>query len=79
MSAVSENIIGNCNTMEEIRKAVQENTGMKEDLEDSTEFVKVLMSSVFQRLVRSKGLNFFPAACTHEVEAFFSKLCDIDR
>ena len=76
MSDESEKKISSFNTTEEIRKAVQENP---EDFEDSVEPVKVLMSLVLQCLsLKEKSFLLFPAARTHKMKAFFSKLCDID-
>lgn len=71
--------ISNCNTMDEMQKVMQENPNLKEEWEDSIEPVKVLMSSVFQRLnLKDKAFLVFPAATDHEMKAFFSCLCDID-
>ena len=79
MSDASEKKVSNCNTMDEMRKVMQENPSLKEEWEDSIEPVKMLMSSVFQRLnLKDKAFLVFPAATDHEMEAFFSCLCDID-
>lgn len=48
MSDENKKKISSCNTMEEIRKAAQENP---EDFEDSIEPVKVLMLTVFNVLL----------------------------
>ena len=48
MSDQNEKKISSCNTMDEIRKAVQENL---KDFEDSVEPVKVLMLSALNILV----------------------------
>jgi hypothetical protein len=72
MDDASEKKVSNCNTMDEMRKVVRENPGLKEEWEDSIEPVKVLMSSVFQRLsLKDKAFSIFPAAADHEMEASF--------
>lgn len=79
MSNDHEKMISSCSTMDEVRKAVQANQGLKEGLEDSMEPLKILMASVFQRLsLKDKPFSIFTAATAHEMEAFFSYLIDID-
>ena len=77
MSAEHEKSLSTCNAMKEIRKL--SNPGFEEALCDSLESVKLLMSSVFQRLVlKDKPFQIFKAASKHQMDALWNVVGDVD-
>ena len=78
MSDDMESTLRKCNSMEEIRKEVQNKPPLKEALQDSIEPVKLLLASIFQRLeLKEVPFSMFCSATDHEVEGFFDILQNI--
>ena len=79
MEAKFEKVISRCNSIDDIRKEVENVPGLKEAVLDSVEPVKALISSLFMRLsLKDKGFRCFNAATTHEIEGLFDHLHDIE-
>lgn len=66
MEEVYEAAIKSCNSLADLRKKAKDNNDLEQAIRDSVESVKILMSSIFQRLsLKDKPLKVF-AACSSE-------------
>ena len=71
-----ESAVANCNSMAQLRKVAEKNPVVKDGSLDSVSPVKILISSVFQRLeLNGKKIESFPAATVAE---FWSNLKSVD-
>ena len=57
-----ETVMNHCSNMQEVRQAAKDNASLKDAFQDSLEPVKVLLSSIFQRL----KLKDQPMKCFHQ-------------
>ena len=74
-----EAIINRCSNMQEVRQAAKDNIAFKDAFQDSLEPVKVLLSSVFQRLkLKDEPIKCFRLASVSEMEALCSFILEID-
>lgn len=79
MSDVCEQSMNQCSSMKDIRAAAVNNANLEEALGDSLESVKLLLSSIFQRLkLKDCPFQVFQGASKHEMDAFWSVVTDID-
>lgn len=74
-----EAAISSCNSIQDVRKVIEDTPGLKEALQDSKEPTKVLIYSLFSRLsLKDKSMLSYSPASEHEIEAFFDILHDIE-
>ena len=77
MSEEYERVLSTCSSMKEIRRLTS--PGLQEALRDSLESVKLLISSMFQRLVlKEKPFRVFEAASKHQMEGLWNVVGDMD-
>ena len=75
-----ESAVANCNSIAQLRKVAEKNSAVKDGTLDSISPVKILMSSVFQRLeLKGKNIQSFPAATVADIEEFWSSLKLVDE
>ena len=74
-----EEPLKHCTSMDDICKEVSKNQALNEALQDSIEPVKLLLTSVFQRLeLKRQPFKVFCAASDHKIEGFFDILRNIE-
>ena len=67
-----ESAVANCNSIAQLRKVAEKNPTVKDGTLDSISPVKILMSSVYQRLeLKGKNIQSFPAAAVADIEKFW--------
>ena len=75
-----ESAVANCNSIAQLRKVAEKNPTVKDGTLDSISPVKILMSSVFQRLeLQGKNIQSFPAATVADIDEFWSSLKLVDE
>ena len=75
-----ESAVANCNSIAQLRKVAEKNPTVKDGTLDRISPVKILMSSVFQRLeLKGKNIQSFPAAKVTDIEEFWLSLKLVDE
>ena len=79
MSDEYESAVTRCKNMSQLRKETEKNPSLKDGTLDSMAPVKVLMSTVFQRLLpKGKGIESFTSATEAEIEELCLNLKSVD-
>ena len=87
MSPDMENLLKNCNSNEELRKATERHSGLKEALDESLSVCIDLLKSVFSQLsLKNEKFKIFESASAEELakykledEVFDKSIADLEK